>query len=105
MGQKFAAGLGPQCGPAALDLCDADKKAKIQEFTKLSCDARDKMIKEKETEMEKAETDFKTYVEGLQKTYQDKSDEKDKAVEAIKSGGLGLLKSVHAYEKKQKAEL
>merc|ERR1711957_957722 len=101
--QKFAAGLGPQCGPAALDLCDADKKAKIQEFTKLSGDARDKMIKEKETEME--ETDFKTYVEGLQKTYQEKSDEKDKAVEAIKSGGLGLLKSVHAYEKKQKAEL
>merc|ERR1711957_1068141 len=78
--QKFAAGLGPQCGPAALDLCDADKKAKIQELTKLSGDARDKMIKEKETEMEKAETDFKTYVEGLQKT-------------------------VHAYEKKQKAEL
>merc|ERR1712194_747964 len=103
--QKFAEGLGPQCGPAASDLCDADKKAKIQEFSKLSGEARDTMIKEKETEMEKAETDFKTYVEGLQKKYQEESDKKDKAVEAIKSGGLGLLKSVHAYEKKQKSEL
>lgn len=103
--QKFAEGLGPQCGPANLDLCDAEKKSKIQEFSKLSGDARDKMIKEKEAEMEKAETDFKTYVEGLQKQYQEESDKKDKAVEAIKAGGLGLLKSVHAYEKKQKSEL
>jgi len=103
--QKFAEGLGPSCGPANLDLCDAEKKAKIEEFSKLSVDARDKMIKEKEAEGEKAETDFKTYVEGLQKKYQEESDKKDKAVEAIKAGGLGLLKSVHAYEKKQKSEL
>merc|ERR1711920_286574 len=82
--KKFADGLGPQCGPANLDLCDAEKKAKIEEFQKLSTDAREKLIKEKEAEMEKAETDFKTFVEGLQKQYQDESDKKDKAVEAIK---------------------
>jgi len=103
--QKFAEGLGPQCGPANLDLCDAEKKAKIQEFSKLTADARDTMIKEKEAEMEKAEADFKTFVEGLQKQYQEASDKKDKDVEAIKSGGLGLLKSVNAFEKKQKSEL
>lgn len=103
--QKFAAGLGPQCGPANLDLCDAEKKAKIEEFSKLSADGRDKMIKEKEAEMENAETEFKTFVDGLQKRYQEASDKKDKDVEAIKAGGLGLLKSVHAFEKKQKSEL
>merc|ERR1719450_311687 len=103
--KKFAEGLGPQCGPANLDLCDAEKKAKIDEFTKLGADARDKMIKEKEAEMEKAEKDFKTFVEGLQKQYQDASDKKDKDVEAIKAGGLGLLKSVNAFEKKKKSEL
>merc|ERR1712176_633185 len=103
--KKFAEGLGPQCGPANLDLCDADKKAKIAELTKLSSDERDKMIKEKEAEMEKAEKDFKEFVEGLQKKYQEESDKKDKAVEAIKAGGLGLLKSVNAFEKKKKSEL
>merc|ERR1712113_817208 len=103
--KKFTEGLGPQCGPANLDLCDAEKKSKIEEFTKLSADEREKKIKEGEAEMEKAEKDFKTFVEGLQKQYQDESDKKDKAVEAIKSGGLGLLKSVHAFEKKKKSEL
>jgi len=34
--KKFAADLGPQCGPANLDLCDDDKKAKIAELQKLS---------------------------------------------------------------------
>merc|ERR1712060_158975 len=103
--KKFADGLGPQCGPANLELCDADKKAKIEEFSKLDSDAREKMIKEKEAEMEKAEKDFKTFVEGLQKQYQEASDKKDKDVEAIKAGGLGLLKSVNAFEKKKKSEL
>merc|ERR1739838_22856 len=100
--KKFADGLGPQCGPANLDLCDADKKAKIDEFTKLGADGREKMIKEKEAEAEKAEKDFKEFVEGLQKQYQEASDKKDKDVEAIKSGGVGLLKSVQAFEKKKK---
>merc|ERR1712087_324689 len=103
--KKFAEGLGPSCGPANLDLCDADKKAKIEEFTKLGVDAREKMINEKKAEEEKAEKDFKEFVEGLQKQYQEASDKKDKDVEAIKAGGLGLLKSVHAFEKKQKSEL
>merc|ERR1712113_429684 len=103
--KKHADSLGPQCGPANLDLCDAEKKAKIEGFQKLSAEDREKLIKEKEGEMEKAESDFKTFVEGLQKQYQDESDKKDKAVEAIKSGGLGLLKSVQAFQKKQKSEL
>merc|ERR1712083_586926 len=103
--KKFAEGLGPQCGPANLDICDADKKAKIEEFTKMGAGAREEMIKEKEAESEKLEKDFKEFVEGLQKQYQDASDKKDKDVEAVKSGGLGLLKSVQAFEKKTKSEL
>ena len=104
--KKFAdENLKPVCSPSNIDLCDADKKAKIEEFTKLGADAREKMVKEKEAEAEKAEKDFKEFVEGLQKQYQEASDKKDKDVEAIKAGGLGLLKSVHAFEKKQKSEL
>jgi len=63
------------------------------------------MIKDKDAEMVKLEEDFKTFVEGLQKRYKEASDKKDADVEAIKNSGLGLLKSVHAYEKKAKSEL
>jgi len=103
--QKFAGGLGPVCGPANLDLCDDEKKKLINEFMALDTQKRDTMIKEKEAEIEKLESDFKTYVEGLQKQYQESSDKKDKDVEAVKSSGLGLLKAVSAFQKKAKAEL
>merc|ERR1719401_947185 len=103
--KKFAEGLGPVCGPANLDLCDADKKAKIEEFQKLGVVKREELIKEKEAEAEKLEKNFNEFVEGLQKSYQEASDKKDKDIEAVKESGLGLLKSVHAHEKKAKSEL
>merc|ERR1719336_1435854 len=104
--KKFADGLGPQCGPGNLDLCDDEKKAKIAEFSKLSASDREAQIKEKEAEMAKLEADFKDFVEGLNKKYKAESEAKDKAIEDIKSSGLGLLKSVQAFEtKKAKTEL
>mmetsp|Transcript_21285 Transcript_21285/g.39120 ORF Transcript_21285/g.39120 Transcript_21285/m.39120 type:complete len:169 (+) Transcript_21285:241-747(+) len=104
--KKFAEGLGPLCSPANVDLCDDEKKAKIAEFTALSVEKREEMIAEKEAESAKLESDFKTFVEGLQKQYSEASEKKDKDIEAIKSSGLGLLKAVHNFEKKsKKAEL
>merc|ERR1712039_127009 len=41
--KKFTSELGPQCGPANLDLCDEEKKAKIDEFSKMTSEARDKL--------------------------------------------------------------
>merc|ERR1712151_659751 len=93
-------GLGPTCGPANMDLCDDDKKKKIDEFKALGASKREEKIKEEEAAQEKLEKEFKEFVEALQKQYQDASDKKDKDVEAIKSGGLGLLKSVQAFQKK-----
>mmetsp|Transcript_47929 Transcript_47929/g.148097 ORF Transcript_47929/g.148097 Transcript_47929/m.148097 type:complete len:168 (-) Transcript_47929:100-603(-) len=103
--KTFADGLGPQCSPANLELCDEAKKKQIEEFKALSPEDREKAIAEKEAEMKKLEADFKAFVEGLNKQYQAESDKKDKALEAVKASGLGLLKSVHAHEKKAKAEL
>jgi len=103
--KTFAEGLGPQCGPGNLDICDDEKKAQIQEFQKLDAAKREEMIAEGEAQGKKAEADFKAFVDGLQKSYQEASDKKDKDVEAIKNSGLGLLKSVHAFEKKAKTEL
>merc|ERR1719443_2717762 len=103
--KKFADGLGPQCGPANLDLCDAAKKKQIEEFKALGKDKREAMIKEKEGEITKLEADFKAFVDGLQKSYTEANEKKDKDIEAVKAAGLGLLKSVQAHEKKAKSEL
>merc|ERR1719450_2103911 len=67
--KKFAEGLGPQCGPANLELCDAEKKKSIEEFKALGAAKREEMIKTKEAEITKLEADFKAFVDGLQKSY------------------------------------
>merc|ERR1712157_307901 len=92
--------LGPQCGPANLDLCDDEKKAMITKFQAMSAADLDAAIKEKTEAMEKLETDFKTFVEGLQKQYQEASDKKEKDSEELKNSGLGLMKSVMAHSAK-----
>eukprot|EP00927_Polykrikos_kofoidii_P056540 TRINITY_DN5063_c0_g1_i1.p1 TRINITY_DN5063_c0_g1~~TRINITY_DN5063_c0_g1_i1.p1 ORF type:complete len:244 (+),score=52.22 TRINITY_DN5063_c0_g1_i1:79-732(+) len=103
---KFASELGPQCSPANIDLCDDEKKTQITEFLALGADKRKDMIKEKEDELAKIEADFKAFVEGLQKQYSDASEKKEKDAEAVKTSGLGLLKSVQGYvQKTGKAEL
>jgi len=104
--KKFADSLGPTCSPSNLDLCDDAKKTQIQEFSALGDDKREAEIKRLEAESAKLESDFKAFSDGLQKSYKDASDVKDKDIDAIKNSGLGLLKAVHAHEKKAgKSEL
>merc|ERR550534_2743169 len=82
------------------------KKNEIAKLQAMPAADREALIKEKEDAMTKLEADFKAFVEGLQKQYQEESTKKDKAVEEVKSSGLGLLKSVHNFEnKKSKTDL
>jgi len=97
---KFANELGPQCSPSNIELCEDAKKAQIKEFMAMGTAERETLVKTKEAELEKLESGFKTFVDGLQKQYTEANEKKDKDVEAIKSSGLGLLKSVHAHVKK-----
>jgi len=99
--KKFADSLGPQCGPAKLELCDESSKTQISEFVAMGAGKREEEIKKKEQEMEKLEADFKSFVDGLQKQYTEANEKKEKDVEAIKNAGLGRLKAVHAHEKKK----
>jgi hypothetical protein len=104
--KKFAEEkLGPTCGPANMDLCDADKKVEIEKFLQMSAADLEAAIKEKTEAMEKVETDFKSFVEGLQKQYSDANEKKDKDVEEIKNSGLGIMKAVAAHGKAAKVEL
>jgi len=98
--KTFAAGLGPTCSPANLDLCDDDKKKLIEELQAMPTEELAAKIKEQEDIIEKTSKDFDEFVEGLQKQYEEKSAEKDKIIADIKSSGLGLLKAVHKMEAK-----
>merc|ERR1712032_862451 len=70
--KKFAEEkLGPSCGPANLDLCDADKKEMIVKFQAMSSSELDAVIKEKTAD----------------------------GIEEIKASGLGLMKAVQAHAK------
>merc|ERR1712216_1100529 len=84
------------CGPSNIDLCDADKKAEIETFQAMSADELKAAIAEKETELEAAESTFKSEVEKLQKKYEQLSKDKDATIAAVKDSGLGLMKAVKA---------
>jgi len=99
-----AENLGPTCGPNNLDLCDAEKKASIEKYAAMSIADLDAFIEAQSTAMETAESDFKTFVETLQKSYEDHNKAKDAKVEEIKASGLGFAKAVKS-SKKGKEEL
>merc|ERR1712100_60068 len=96
--------LGPSCGPDNLDLCDDEKKAAIEKFSAMSVADLDAFIDESTKKMETAEADFKKFVEGLQKQYEEENKKKDETIETIKNSDLGFAKAVKA-SKKSKEEL
>lgn len=103
--KEFASTLGPTCSPTNLELCDDEKKAKIEEYKKMGKVALEALIKEKEKALEKVEETFKTEVEDLQSKYQGLQKSKEATVKYVKESGLGLMKSVKAARSKDKAEL
>jgi len=100
--KKFAEeNLGPTCGPNNLDLCDDEKKETIAKYSAMSLAELDAIIKEAEDKSAKAESDFKTFVEGLQKQYEAESKKKEDLVAEIKGSGLGFAKAVKSAKSKE----
>jgi len=98
--KEFAAkSLGPKCGPRRLELCDEVQKGKIEDLMKMSEDDLEKAIEDKDAEIKGAEDEFEKAVEELQKTYEELEKKKTEAIKAIKGSGLGLMKSVRAFQK------
>merc|ERR1719440_2758537 len=78
--KKFAdENLKPMCSPSNIDLCDADKKAEIEKYSKMSAGDLDKAIEEQEKKIADAETTFKDEVKKLQKTYEGLKEAQDTA--------------------------
>merc|ERR1719231_113086 len=87
--EKFAEeNLKPRCSPAHIELCDDEKKARIEEMQK------------KNDEIKAAETLFETELEKLQKRYEEIDQEKKDSIKAVKESGLSMMKSVAALKKK-----
>jgi hypothetical protein len=104
--KKFAEeNLGPTCGPGNIDLCDDDQKKEIEKYQAMSADELDAAIKKSEEGLKEAEETFKSEVEKLQKTYEGLMKTKDDTIAKIKSGGLGMMKSVKASASSGKEEL
>merc|ERR1719440_1472803 len=95
--EKFAEeNLKPMCSPKNLDLCDADKKAEIEKFMKMSSEDLEAEIEKKEAESKEAEETFDAEVQKLQEKYEALEKEKTEKQAAIKASGLGLMKAVKA---------
>jgi len=88
--------LKPVCSPANIDLCDADKKAKIETLMKMSTSDLEAEIEKKDAELKEAETTFDEEVKKLQETYEGLEKAKTDKQKEIKESGLGLMKAVKA---------
>lgn len=98
--KKFAKkNLGPKCGPANIDLCDAEKKAKIEELLAMDTAALKAAIEEKEGVIKDENSKFEKAVEALQARYESLEKTKTEAIKVLKESGLGLMKSVKAHLK------
>ena len=98
---KFATeNLKPICSPAKIELCDDEKKAKIEELMAMSDADISTAIEDGEKKIAEADDTFKAEVQKLQEKYQSLMQEKDDAVAAVTESGLGLLKSVQSYKAK-----
>lgn len=99
-GREFAAlkafadeNLGPSCSPDNRDLCDAEQLAEIDALLAIPEADREAEILAADEEIKTLEADYKKAVEGLQKQYQELTENKEKAA-AAKSPRMRLLKSV-----------
>merc|ERR1711865_1103651 len=72
--------LKPLCGPKNLDLCDAEKKAEIEVFMKMSMEDLDAQIEKKEAESKEAEETFDAEVKKLQEKYEELEKAKTEAL-------------------------
>merc|ERR1712187_299856 len=98
--QKFAKdNLGPQCGPANLDLCDQGKKDMIAKFMAMSASELKAKITEQDDALKKVDADLEELLKGLQSQYEEGQEKNEEEKKAIKESGLGLMKSVQAHKK------
>jgi len=97
--------LKPLCSPNNLELCDADKKAQIESYMKMSAADLEAEIEKKDAEHKEAEETFDAEVQKLQERYEQLEKDKTAKQAEVKNSGLGLMKAVKAAKDSSKEEL
>merc|ERR1712084_163521 len=72
----------------------------IEGFMKMDAGALQNSIKQQEDKMAKVEKDLEDLLKSLQAQYEEGQKKRDDEKKKIKESGLGLMKSVAAYQKK-----
>lgn len=103
--KKQANELEEMCTALNQDLCDAEQKNLIKQFTAMTPEERAALVVVKKENITKLEKDLKELMATLQKEYKEASEKRDQEVAEIKASGLGLLKAVHLYEKRKHGEI
>ncbi|CAJ1390039.1 unnamed protein product [Effrenium voratum] len=93
--------LGPICSPDRMDLCDEEKKEKLDEFMAMPMSELKFKIKKQEDLIVSAEKELKGFFEKIQRRYNEAEVAKAKKEKAIKDAGLGLMKAVQAYNRQR----
>merc|ERR1719464_423108 len=93
--------LKPVCSPAKLELCEGEKKEQIEKYMAMPAAELADAVAGEEKKMEEAETNFETEVQKLQEKYEALMKEKEDTAKEIKAKGLGLMKSVIAFNVKK----
>jgi len=88
--------LKPLCSPKNIDLCDADKKAQMEKYMKMSADDLDAEIEKKDAEHKEAEETFDTEAKKLQEQYEQLEKDKTEKQAEVQGSGLSLMKAVKA---------
>lgn len=86
--------LVPLCSPKRMELCDEEKKEQILTYMAMSKEELESIIQEEETKLVGAEAKFLSEAQDLQDKYEALTKEKEEAIEAVKAGGLGFMKTV-----------
>lgn len=85
----------PRCSIKNLDICDDDKRARIEKYLDMNVSELSTMAEAEEMKLKEAEKKFNAEVRKLHARYGELSKEKDDFIAGIKAtAGLGLLKSV-----------
>lgn len=99
---KFAReNLKPMCSVANINLCDAEKKALIEEYQAMSAQDLTAKLSSIDKEMKDVNEAFEKQVEELRAKYGELEKMKTEQLSEIQKSGLGLLKSVLAFKRKE----
>jgi len=97
--------LKPLCSVDNLDLCEGEKKELIEKYLKMSEEELEKLVQTEEERIEELNKNFEAELEKLQEAYQQLLSEMDETTNAVKKGGLSMMKSVLKSKEAQKDEL